>query len=236
MQRMQRCTCIGMTVAVVLAATVGCGTGESEPERSHVGPPARRPPPAEPTADRESSPDRYDPGSAGQGPVVELDTSYGTIVLQLDPDHAPVTVRNFLSYVNEGHYDKTVFHYVDPGAIILGGGFSPALEPRDTSEPIRNEAHNGLKNRRGTVAMSRDFAHIDSATCQFFINLDDNPVFDHRSPDAEQYGYCVFGKVIEGMDVADKIGKSKLHDVGEFSSTPVSPVVIEAARERPVRR
>ncbi len=236
MQRMQRYACIELIAAAVLAAALGCGTSNEDPVSSPSDDATVRPTPSPPTTDRELTEDRYDPASVGHGPVVELNTSYGKIVMRLDTDHAPVTVRNFLSYVNAGHYDETVFHYVDPGAVILGGGFTPDLEPRDTSQPIRNEAHNGLKNRRGTVAMSRDFGRIDSATCQFFINLDDNPTFDHRSSDVEDYGYCVFGEVIEGMDVADQIGQAKLHDVGDFSSTPVAPVVIQSARERPVRR
>lgn len=234
MQRMQRSRCVELIAVTLLAATLGCGTGDQTPVESHFEGQANVESESESAPDRGPAPDRY--AESDHGPVVELDTSYGKIVLRLDVENAPLTVRNFLTYVNAGHYDETVFHYVDPGAIILGGGFSPSLEPKGTSQPIRNEAHNGLKNRRGTVAMSRDFGHIDSATCQFFINLDDNPVFDHQSSQADEYGYCVFGEVIDGMNVADKIGQARLHDVGDFSSTPVAPVVIQSARERPARR
>ena len=176
---------------------------------------------------------RYAALPAERGLVVEIDTSCGNITIRLDPDAAPVTVRNFLNYINGGLYDGTVFHYVKPGVMILGGGFSADLEPKAAGVPIRNEAHNGLKNKRGTVAMSRALGEIDSATCQFYINLADNEALDFRARTPEEYGYCVFGEVVRGMDVADAIGREPTHDAGAFTNTPVKPAVIRSIREVP---
>jgi cyclophilin family peptidyl-prolyl cis-trans isomerase len=167
--------------------------------------------------------------------LAAIDTTLGKITVRLDAANAPRTVRNFIEYANSGHYDATVFHYVQPDAMILGGGFTAELQEKPTTEPIRNEAHNGLKNRRGTIAMSRDFESIDSARSQFFINLADNPALDHRQQTRgesgyEEYGYCVFGQVVAGMDVAERIAMVPAHDQGEFVSTPVDAVVIRSVR------
>lgn len=166
-------------------------------------------------------------------PVVEIHTTLGKIRVELDAERAPGTVRNFLNYVNAKFYDQTVFHFVAPDAFILGGGFTDQLEPRPTGEPIRNEAHNGMKNKRGTIAMSRLYESIDSATSQFFINVVDGPDLDFRDETPEGYGYCVFGKVVAGMDVVDQIAHVSVHDVGDFASTPSEPVVIQSIRLAP---
>jgi cyclophilin family peptidyl-prolyl cis-trans isomerase len=163
-------------------------------------------------------------------PMVAIETSMGKITVQLDAENAPRTVRNFLDYANSGHFDETIFHYVRPDEMIIGGGFTANLEEKSTTEPIRNEAHNGLKNTRGTIAMSRDFESIDSARCQFFINLVDNPALDHRQRSPEEYGYCVFGRVVAGLDVAERIAKTPAHDKGEFVSTPVAAVIIRSVQ------
>ncbi len=150
--------------------------------------------------------------------------------MELDPQHAPLSVQNFLSYVESGHYDKTIFHQVVDGYIALGGGFTAELLEKPVQTPIRNEAHNGLTNKRGTIAMARQFDVIDSSTCQFFINLGDNTALDHKGRTVEEYGYCVFGHVSEGLDVVEKIGKTPVRDLEGFEATPQQAVVIKTAR------
>lgn len=162
-------------------------------------------------------------------PLVELHTSAGVIVLELDAKHAPATVKNFLSYVREGHYNHTIFHHVERDYVVLGGGYTRQLYVRRGRVPIRNEADNGLKNLRGTVAMAREPEHPDSATCQFFINLVDNPELDHRGSSPEEFGYCVFGRVIKGMDVVERISQAKVRQQAGFAKLPVKTVLIERA-------
>ncbi len=145
-------------------------------------------------------------------PEVVLKTTMGTIRLKLDAKKAPATVDNFLTnYVATGHYDGTIFHYVQPEGMILGGLFDATMTPKSTRTEIQNEANNGLKNKRGTIAMSRDPNFIHSSTCQFFINCTDNSSFDYIGPDdSSSYGYCVFGEVVEGMNVVDAISKAEV--------------------------
>jgi cyclophilin family peptidyl-prolyl cis-trans isomerase len=157
---------------------------------------------------------------------VLIKTSMGDITLELYPDKAPITVKNFLDYVKEGFYNGTIFHRVIDGFMIQGGGFEPGMIQKKTNPPIKNEADNGLSNLRGTIAMARTQV-IDSATSQFFINLKDNTFLDYRDDTPQGYGYCVFGKVIKGMDVVDKIAKVKTHSVGYYQDVPVEDVVIE---------
>jgi cyclophilin family peptidyl-prolyl cis-trans isomerase len=163
-------------------------------------------------------------------PVVQLRTTAGEILLQLDAQHAPVTVNNFLAYVNSGHYDGTLFHDVEEGFIVLGGGFSADLKEKPTDFAIRNEAHNGLVNTRGTVAMARRPDVTDSSTSMFFINLADNAMLDHKGEGPEEYGYCVFGKVIEGMDVVEKIAKTPTRQLGQFDRMPQERIAIQSIR------
>src|SRR6185295_12668356 len=136
----------------------------------------------------------------------------------------------FLAYVNRGHYDKTLFHQVEAGFMVLGGGFDLEMQEKQTDAPIRNEAHNGLKNLRGTLAMAREFDVVDGARAQFFFNLVDNPSLDHRDRTLEDYGYCVFGKVIAGMDVVDRIGAVPVRDSDQFVKLPATQVVIESMK------
>ncbi len=165
----------------------------------------------------------------GGRPVVILDTSMGTVKMELYPDKAPVSVENFLAYVREGHYDGLVFHRVIPGFMIQGGGFTKDMrEKRPSRPPIRNEAGNGLKNARGTIAMARTNV-VDSATAQFFINVANNDFLDHVDNTPRGFGYAVFGKVIEGMDVVDKIVAVPTGTVRMFQDVPKSPVTIEKA-------
>jgi peptidyl-prolyl cis-trans isomerase B (cyclophilin B) len=163
-------------------------------------------------------------------PVVTLRTSAGDITLRLNAEAAPVTVANFLRYVDAGHYHDVVFHQVVDGYMILGGGQTADQREKPAQPPIRNEAHNGLSNRRGTIAMARSPESIDSATCQFFINLVDNAHLDHQGRTAEEYGYCVFGEVIEGLEVVDKIGKTPVRDAE--SHAPLETVSIRGALRR----
>jgi cyclophilin family peptidyl-prolyl cis-trans isomerase len=162
-------------------------------------------------------------------PVVELRTSMGSVKLKLDAEKAPETVHNFMSYVASGHYNGTIFHQVEKGYAMLGGGYTPELAERPGRYPIKNEAANGLKNRRGTVAMARSPDNVDSATCQFIINLDDNSKLDHAGDTPETYGYCVFGEVIEGDDVLQKIAAVPVQDTDAFQKLPTQTVVIESA-------
>jgi peptidyl-prolyl cis-trans isomerase B (cyclophilin B) len=161
-------------------------------------------------------------------PLVLLETSSGEILLELDPDKAPLTVRNFLAYVDEGFYANTIFHRVMKNFMIQGGGLTIRMEEKTAKAPIANEADNGLKNVRASLAMARS-ADPHSAACQFFINLVDNPELDHSSPDPEGYGYCVFGRVIEGMDVVDAIGKSAVRARDGHEAVPVDSVLIVSA-------
>jgi cyclophilin family peptidyl-prolyl cis-trans isomerase len=155
---------------------------------------------------------------------VVMETSLGPIKLELDGDKAPVTVNNFLSYVDEGFYNGTVFHRVIPNFMIQGGGFEPGLKQKQTKTPIKNEAPNGLSNARGTIAMART-SDLHSATAQFFINVEDNTgLDDRRSP------YCVFGKVVEGMDVVDQIKKVATGRRGMHENVPTQDITIVSAR------
>ena len=160
--------------------------------------------------------------------AVKLHTNHGVITLELDAEKAPVTVANFLAYVEAGHYDNTVFHRVIDGFMIQGGGFEPGMTQKPTGEQIKNEADNGLKNERGTVAMARTQAP-HSATAQFFINVADNDFLNHRSPDLQGWGYCVFGRVSEGLDVVDAIRKVKTGSSGFHQDVPKEDVIIERA-------
>jgi cyclophilin family peptidyl-prolyl cis-trans isomerase len=164
-------------------------------------------------------------------PTIQIETSAGPITVRLDGIRAPGTVRNFLNYANEGFYENTLVHYVDPGKMVVAGGYSADHKPKPARTPIRNEAHNGVKNVRGTIAMARDASQIDSATTQFFINLIDAPQRDHAGDTPANYGYCVFGEVTEGLDVAEKISQSPTTDQGgDLAQTPNPPVVIKSIR------
>jgi peptidyl-prolyl cis-trans isomerase A (cyclophilin A) len=157
--------------------------------------------------------------------MVVFETNYGPITIELFDDAAPVTVENFLAYVDDGFLDGTVFHRVIPGFVIQGGGFTEDMQQKKTRPPITNEADNGLKNERGTLSMART-KDINSATSQFFVNLQDNAVLDHGARD---FGYAVFAKVVAGMDVVDRIAGAATATRGMHRDVPVEPVVIESA-------
>ena len=154
-----------------------------------------------------------------------IETSMGTITLELDEAKAPATVANFAQYAKDGFYDGTIFHRVIDGFMIQGGGFTKDMNQKDTRAAIRNEAMNGLKNARGTIAMARTSV-VDSATSQFFINLVDNDFLDFQNPTPQGFGYAVFGKVTDGMEVVDAIAKVRTGNVGYFQSVPAETVTI----------
>jgi peptidyl-prolyl cis-trans isomerase A (cyclophilin A)/peptidyl-prolyl cis-trans isomerase B (cyclophilin B) len=169
-------------------------------------------------------------GAAAANPEVEIKTDMGAIVLELYPDKAPATVANFLEYVKSGQYDGTLFHRVMPGFMIQGGGFTPDFKEKPTRKPIKNEAANGLHNGVGTIAMART-SEPHSATAQFFINVADNAMLDFRYPTQDGYGYTVFGKVVKGMDVVDRIAKVRTGPgPAPHQNVPVKPVVIKSVK------
>ncbi|MBN2577874.1 MAG: peptidylprolyl isomerase [Pirellulales bacterium] len=164
-------------------------------------------------------------------PRVVLETSQGAIILQLDSKNAPQTVENFLGYVDSGFYDQTLVHQVIPGQGLLAGGYTPDYREKPaTRTPIRNEAADGRKNLRGTVAMVRHIDDPHSATSQFFINLEDNPELDHHDQTPEGFGYCVFGMVEKGMDVVNQIANCKVSNKNSLTNTPDVPVIIKSTR------
>jgi len=160
--------------------------------------------------------------------MIKLTTNHGVITLELDSEKAPKSAANFLAYVESGHYDGTIFHRVINGFMIQGGGMGVGMKEKDTQAPIENEAANGLKNERGTIAMART-SDPHSATAQFFINVADNDFLNHKTPSGQGWGYCVFGKVVEGMDVVDKIKNVKTGNKGFHQDVPVEDVIIEKA-------
>src|SRR6476619_725115 len=163
--------------------------------------------------------------------MVILHTNHGDITLELDAEDSPATVANFLQYVREGHYDNTLFHRVIPGFMIQGGGFSPGMKQKPTRAPVANEAANGTKNTRYTVAMART-SDPHSATAQFFINIADNAFLDYKAPSPQHYGYCVFGKVVDGKDVVDRIAAVPTGRSGMHENVPNDDVVIVRAEEK----
>lgn len=180
-----------------------------------------------PAALAESSAEKA-PEAATTNPVVKIKTSMGEITAELDAKNAPVSTSNFVEYARSGYYDGTIFHRVIPNFMIQGGGMDANLAPKAGARaPIRNEADNGLKNTRGTLAMART-SDPNSATSQFFINVTDNGFLDHRSKMPSQYGYAVFGKVTEGMDVVDRIKAVKTGNKNMMQNVPVEPVLIES--------
>lgn len=225
----------------VLVATAGCGSGGDAPGADSEG---TAPGPATEGVGQTPSGPSLDPAMPKPpprptNPVVVIETSLGNITLELDRENARETVDNFLGYVDRGFYDGTIIHQVFPGAVILGGMFTPDLTEKKPGAPIRNQADNGLKNVRGTIGMARDPAIIDSATSGFFINVKDNPNYDHV-PDPqgnydrpEDYGYCVFGKVVQGMEVAERISNVETQDRPDFEKIPAETVLIKTVRRMP---
>jgi cyclophilin family peptidyl-prolyl cis-trans isomerase len=206
-----------------IAALSGCNRGNPSPASAKSGDSAGK----NDAASESPAAKRVD----FEKPVVRVETSLGTITLQLDGIRAPGTVRNFLNYANDRFYDNTLIHFVDPEKMIVAGGYGADGAPKPANNSIRSEAHNGLKNVRGTIAMTRDPTAIDSATSQFFINLADAPQRDHTGDSPDQYGYCVFGEVTEGLDIAEKVSNAPTANHGnDLAQTPDPPVVIKSVR------
>ena len=162
--------------------------------------------------------------------MIKLHTSHGEITIDLNNEKAPITTKNFIEYVNSGHFDNTIFHRVINNFMIQGGGFEPGMNQKETRATIENEAANGLKNDAYTVAMART-SDVNSATAQFFINVADNGFLNHTKPTTEGFGYCVFGKVVEGTDVVDKIKEVRTGSKGGHQDVPLDDVIIQKAEE-----
>ena len=160
--------------------------------------------------------------------MIKLETNLGDITIELDSEKAPLTAKNFLEYVNSGYYDNTLFHRVIDGFMIQGGGFEPGMKQKQTRAPIQNEAANGLKNEKYTIAMART-SDVHSATAQFFINVADNASLDYTSSTPRGFGYCVFGRVLDGKDVVDKIRKVKTGSRSGHQDVPLEDVVVRKA-------
>lgn len=221
-------------ILAVLWLAAGCGSqdgpaGENGPAAG--GSPQQGGVTGEPAADPGVEPPVAEPESPF--PEVVIETSMGNITVKLDGEKAQLTVDNFLRYVDQGHYQNTIFHQVLKDYVILGGSYTPELTEKEADWPIFNQAQGGLKNLRATIAMARKPDEIDSATCQFFINLKDNPQLDHQGAAPDQYGYCVFGKVIEGMEIVDQIAGVAVHDTPDFEQIPVQTVLIKSIRRAP---
>jgi len=218
----QRAVAIAMAIAAAAAGCVGPADG---------GGPAPLPPAPTPIAAGDQ-PLKGNPPVTENEPtktVVVIETSMGTIKAELWADKAPVTVKNFLTYVDEGFFDGLIFHRVIKGFMIQGGGFDADMKQKATRDPITNEAATGTPNSRGTLAMARTNV-VDSATAQFFINLVDNDFLNHRNQTPQGFGYCAFGEVTDGMDVVDKIGAAATGRVGHFDDVPLQAVTITSIR------
>jgi cyclophilin family peptidyl-prolyl cis-trans isomerase len=220
--------CLMCSIALFALAAAGCG---SKGDGTASG-----------TASINGETDKNQPGKGGPAgtdkpardllhPVVVIDTSLGKITLSLDAEKAPLTVKNFVNYANTGFYDQTIFHQVFKGQGVLGGGYTANLTEKPASSTgIRNEADNGLKNHRGTIAMVRFPDVIDSARSQFFLNVADNEVLDYKDRTPEGYGYCVFGTVTQGQEVLDTIANVPVEDAPKFERKPAQTVLINSVR------
>jgi cyclophilin family peptidyl-prolyl cis-trans isomerase len=217
---------LGLALSLCLMLS-GCGQSkesaapEAEVDAAESADGSQRQAAAEPIVLKEPNPEYY--------PTVVLKTSLGEVTVKLDAKRAPRTVNNFLHYVQSGHYNQTIFHQVEEGYVVLGGSYTVDLTEKDNRYPIPNEADNGLKNVRGAIAMARQPDEIDSATSQFFINLSDNPNLDHRGEAAEEFGFCVFGEVIKGLEVLDQMGRIEVQTTEQFEKLPVRTVLLENA-------
>lgn len=224
---------VAAACGLALLAGTGCGGGDNA-----AAPKASAETPTTPAVAKTTTDASVTPASATTpivkrppvDPIIVMHTSAGDIKVQLFIQQAPQTVDNFLrNYVHRGYYDQTIFHHVDKTMMVAAGGFSPDLQAKPTRTPVVNEAATGLKNERGTIAMARDPGVAHSATAQFFFNLVDNPAFDYTgdATDAE-FGYCAFGKVIEGLEIVDRIGESAVAPQGDFPAVPSQPIVIQS--------
>lgn len=213
------------TLAAVLFVLGGCNKS-SDSTTASIGSPA----PGASTSTTAVPLPSTKPADDPNHPRVVLQTNLGNITLELDAAKAPLTVQNFLGYVSEGFYDQTIFHQAVKGKVVLGGTYDADLKEKKAHPAIRNEAHNGLKNERGTVGMARQADAVDSATSQFFLNLGDNAWLDYRDRTLEGYGYCVFGRVVEGMDIVERMGDAEVSSTPQSEQMPVQKIVLKSAR------
>lgn len=225
---------LGKSILIGLAATTllaiaGCQKGGDAPTASVNGPGSEKGKPGADTS-LETGPVKSDQDPLH--PVVVVETTLGSFTIRLDGEKAPLTVDNFLTYVANHHYDQTIFHQVikEYPRVALGGAFTADLVEKKARTPIRNEAHNGLKNRRGTIAMARKPDNEDSATCHFFINVADNDVLNYKDRTPQGYGYCVFGEVTQGLETIDRIGQVTVRDADKFERIPAETVLIKSVR------
>jgi cyclophilin family peptidyl-prolyl cis-trans isomerase len=235
MLHLARLAMLGLAIGALVVACwlTGCGASSTPAPDAAAGvgsasPAAEQPLAVTPTAAkvRPARPQPVDP-------IVLIRTSAGDIQVQLHREKAPQTVDNFLhNYALRKFYDGTIFHHVEAGAMIIGGGYTEQLEAKETRAPIFNESQNGLKNVRGTLAMIREPGNTHSATAQFYINLADNPALDFQSDESDDaWGYCVFGQVIAGLDVVDKIAEAEVSAQGDFAKAPVQPIIITSVEQ-----
>lgn len=218
--------CLSALVLAIALGLPGCGGKTPAPAASIEAEPTF----TTPTASTSAPPAERVPVRkvAAVDPVVVIHTSEGNITLQLFPQKAPRTVDNFLrNYAQRQFYDQTIFHHVEQGSLLAAGGYTADLQPKQTRAAIFNEANNGLKNTRGTIALARDPASAHSGTSQFFLNIADNAALDYVSSETDaDFGYCVFGQVTEGLDVLDKIAAKSVSVQGDFPAVPIQPVTI----------
>lgn len=213
-------------VAAALLAVGGCGKNESGPAKLDASGGGAAQTTAKGAPAKKSAQEL-------QHPRVRIETSLGDIEVECDAKAAPQTVDNFLSYVDSGFYDQTVIHQVEKGRVVAGGTYDVKMAEKKTRTSIRNEAHNGLKNVRGTIAMGRAAKAVDSATSQFFFNLSDNSWLDHKERSLDGYGYCVFGRVTAGLEVLEKISAVPVQNRPPMEKAPAAPVIIKTMRELP---
>lgn len=228
-----RCKCLrAFLLTIALSFVVGCGAG-SDGDKADTGDKSS----TVAQSDSSGSNPSADSTQPKAEPKVVIETNLGTITVRLNPEKAGLTVQNFLQYVDDKHYDGTIFHDVTKGYAVLGGGYTQDMTQKPEPSTVRNEAHNGLKNVRGTIAMARKPDVIDSATCQFMFNLADNDFLDHKGDStAADYGYCVFGEVVDGMDVVDKIGAQAVKEMSVPNAAPFPRVPVETVVIRSIRR
>ena len=214
-----------MTSVTAMALMAWGCSGSNDSDAEPGGSAAKAPSRAAPETEKQAPPPA---GEAGK-PAVIIDTSLGKMTAELWPDKAPETVANFLQYVDDEHFNGLIFHRVISGFMIQGGGFDPRMKHKASRKPIRNEARADTPNRRGTLAMART-GQVDSATAQFFINLADNDFLDHKGKTPQTFGYCAFGKVLDGLDVLDRIGQAKTATREGHDDVPVEAVIIRSIR------
>ena len=220
--------CATLLLAAWLPSCGGGGDSDSAESESAAGETATAETEASPMEAETTSPDSESDLVTPGAPVVLMRTSVGDLQIEFYPQEAPKTVENFLQYVEDGHFDGTIFHRVVRGFVIQGGGFTAEMEEKDTREPIPNEAQNGLRNMRGTLSMART-RDPHSATSQFFVNTKDNAILDHTGTTMQGWGYAVFGKVISGMEAVDRIEATRVVSRAGHNDVPETPIVVEAA-------